>query len=721
MGFLNPALLFALAGIGVPILIHLLNRRQVRHVRWAAMRFLKASVDRNQRRLRVEDLILLALRCLVLALLALALARPALRKAEAGWLGIARPTLLLILDNSYSMSETDGAQSRFDLARTAAEQILDALPPGSPAAVFLASDIVRKPIPEPTTDGALLRKTLREARLSDRGTDLGSAIQEGVEMLGRMSGSRKELYLLTDGRSNGWQQRDQVAAVLAAEKERIAAHILLVGADQGTNVAITDLRPGTAPIPANQPIPFQIRVANFAPTAAGPIPLTLHVDSEPVADETALAQIEPGGSSSATLFVRFRNPGIHWVTATVAGDRLPADDRRTFAVRVVDQLRLLVVDGDPGSEPRNAESYYLRHALVPVAPLEQSRFHIQPTVIPASQLETTPLDPFAAVLLCNTSGLSDTAIQRLENHLARGGGVMLFPGDKSDLPFFNTRLFERAGFLPARIESARGDASNEREATTLQTSGYDHPLVERWNDPAAGTLASARFRRRFTLAPDSHPSASGNPMAGPPERILNFADGAPALMGRPWGRGRVLLFAAPADTAWSDLAVRPAFVPLLHRAIGWVAAGRDATLNLPVGGTFAAPLDPEFRDREAGVTLPDGSRDSARVETGDPETLARFDRIENAGPYEIAISGDPSWSQRFAAQSAPGESDLAAETPESLAALGARVLSWEPGVNLRELLRAERTGTELWLALALAALLAAAAETLLAERFSRSK
>ena len=76
MSFLNPIMLFGLAAVSVPIIIHLLNRRKFQKVVWAAMKFLQISVEQNQRRMRVEDMILLALRCLLLALLALALARP---------------------------------------------------------------------------------------------------------------------------------------------------------------------------------------------------------------------------------------------------------------------------------------------------------------------------------------------------------------------------------------------------------------------------------------------------------------------------------------------------------------------------------------------------------------------------------------------------------------------------------------------------------------------
>ena len=103
MSFLNPLLLFGIAAVSVPIIIHLLNRRKFRKVNWAAMKFVKLSIDQNQRRMRLEDLILLLLRCALLALLALALARPVMRQSESSFMGQAGVTSVLVLDNSFSM------------------------------------------------------------------------------------------------------------------------------------------------------------------------------------------------------------------------------------------------------------------------------------------------------------------------------------------------------------------------------------------------------------------------------------------------------------------------------------------------------------------------------------------------------------------------------------------------------------------------------------------
>lgn len=110
MAFLNPILLFGVLAVAVPIAIHLRNRRRVERVWWGAMRFLKAAVERNERRLRLEDLILLLLRCALVVLLALMLARPTLRESAAGVFGLSRVTAVIVVDVSGSMSGTDGVE-----------------------------------------------------------------------------------------------------------------------------------------------------------------------------------------------------------------------------------------------------------------------------------------------------------------------------------------------------------------------------------------------------------------------------------------------------------------------------------------------------------------------------------------------------------------------------------------------------------------------------------
>src|SRR5580704_9498374 len=125
MTFLNPFLLWGIGAIAAPIIIHMFMNRRIKPVVWAAMRFLQASVQKNQKRMNLEDLLLLALRCLIFILLALALARPIFKGPKGSTLVKGSETAVLLIDNSYSMGQNDGGSTRFDQARDVAERILD--------------------------------------------------------------------------------------------------------------------------------------------------------------------------------------------------------------------------------------------------------------------------------------------------------------------------------------------------------------------------------------------------------------------------------------------------------------------------------------------------------------------------------------------------------------------------------------------------------------------
>ena len=171
MAFLNPLLLFGLVFIVVPLVIHLLARQPNVRTSWAAMRFVRIAVERAQKDRSRKRGILLFLRCAFLVLIALALARPAWKRGGFNETGKGELATILLLDQSASMAQTDGAVSRFAKAQQAAAQVLDSLPSGSSVAVWLVSDGVRAVIPDPSRDLSLARQAIRKATRSDRGGD----------------------------------------------------------------------------------------------------------------------------------------------------------------------------------------------------------------------------------------------------------------------------------------------------------------------------------------------------------------------------------------------------------------------------------------------------------------------------------------------------------------------------------------------------------------------
>ena len=139
MTFLNPLLLLAAVGVGLPILAHLLNRHRVQHTPWAAMQFLNRNVRVRSTQLRLKDMLLLFLRCLAVLLLVLALSKPVMKQVDrwASAVGQRRAGVVIALDASYSMQHTNGTATRFDRALERINAIAETISPGDPVSLVL--------------------------------------------------------------------------------------------------------------------------------------------------------------------------------------------------------------------------------------------------------------------------------------------------------------------------------------------------------------------------------------------------------------------------------------------------------------------------------------------------------------------------------------------------------------------------------------------------------
>lgn len=731
MSFLNPLLLFGMAAVSVPIIIHLWNRRRFKKVVWAAMRFVQISVEKNKKRMDMEDLILLALRCLLLFLLALALARPAWRDSAAGAFGLAKVTSVILLDNSGSMGMSDGVETRFEQGRKAAEQIIDAMPAGSSVAIYLASDTAKPLLPEPTHDLNLARKVIREAQLSDRATEMFQPLEQAVETLKGRAAVQKEIYLITDGQNSGWGQLGDIQTLLtraqnSGKKENLQTHLVLVGRKEERNLGISDLSLASGLSPVNRPLRYEVAVANTGSTKVENVKVSIQVDDGAVADSVVIPEVPPGQTRNASLFARLETEGWHAVTAKIGQDQLPFDDQRVLSVRGIKDLSALLIDGDPGDEPREAETFFLRHAMTPVPFAEKADYFIRPRVVTAADLSGIRFDDYEVVVLANVSELTIAKAQLLERFVRRGGGLIVFPGPRTNPTFYNERLVRELKLLPAIIGDTVGDETQDEKFVHFQSKNYDHPIVSLWRNQTAGTIASARFYKYFQLIPPPESeSAEAENASNAPKVVLRYDDGNPAMVEQVVGMGRVVQFASTCDIRWNDIAVRPAFVPLLHRVMAAITQHQDRDANLPVGQPYQRRMNAELIGQDVTVVNPiheGDERDLEKIEMVNGNPAVVYANTDQNGLYQVSLDDPPTYL-KFAAQADPKESSLAELMEADLEEIRrvASVTRWGPMVDLRQAVEQQRVGAEFWLPLAILVLLVAGAETFLAQYFSRSK
>ena len=726
--FLNPLLLFGITAVSVPIIIHLLNRRKFERVVWAAMRFLHVSVEQNQRRIKIEDWLLLLCRCLLVALVALALSRPAL-SGSSGMFGATRVSAVILLDNSASMSAILGGDNKFEQGKKIADQVISSMPGGSSVSVMLASDVAAPLIEQPSFDLFGVRNAISKATLSDRASNLLPPLQKAIEVLNNQATVRKEIYLITDSQGLGWRQTGDIQKMLADAQKEIKTTVILVGGQELRNLSVSELRLASAMAPINQPLRFEVQVTNNGLAEVRGVPIKLSVDNDVSAEETTIDVIPGNSSKSISMFVRFKQDGPHLVTARLPRDSIPADDSRTIAIRAIKQVQALIVDGDPGREPRDSKAYFLHEALQPIDPLLREGYFVQTKTVTTSELEQTRLDEFDAVILANVIDISIPQVAALERFVKEGGGLVVFPGGNANVPFYNDQLFKRNRLLPAELGEAKGDPAQALKYWTLQAKDYDHPIVSLWSDAGAGTMTSARFYRIYDLTPGTEirmPELAKTVDIAPANVVVKFNDGSPAIMERPWGLGRVVLFSGGADTSWNDLPVRPKiFIPLMHRVLGSLLSRQDDTMNVRVGGKFIMKMPSDMLGRDAVITRIGDTKappETRRVEMLGNTPALMFDKTDIAAAYNVQLAGEAT-SFRFATQADPTESRLDPVSVEQLNQIAstANVVHWQEGTAISDLLKKDRIGTELWLPIAILALILATAETLIAHLFSKSK
>ena len=210
MTFINSILLLGLPAVAIPIIIHILNRRRATVVDWGAMKFLEESLASRNRRILIEEILLMALRCLLLAVLVFALARPLV---QTGRLLAAKAKdaqdVAIVLDGSLSMQLQTGGESNFDLAIAEARHVLKACRTGDAVAVILAGPTAQAIVPAPRSDLDEVARRLGELTPVGGSLDVLQAFQAAAAALAEGGNAVKKIVLITDGQRIGWDVGDR--------------------------------------------------------------------------------------------------------------------------------------------------------------------------------------------------------------------------------------------------------------------------------------------------------------------------------------------------------------------------------------------------------------------------------------------------------------------------------------------------------------------------------
>ncbi len=491
----NPWLLAGGAAVAAPILIHLLSRRRFRIVDWAAMDFLLDADKRNRRRIRLEHLLLMLLRCLIVLLIAMLVARPFLQPTGlASMLGSAvRTERIVILDNSPSMQLQVDNRNVFDRARRQLIQFIRTQAQERPddTLTLLTTSNPREPVIHGRyfDQAEELIAAIDPLSVSDTAADwvevfdaAAEAIDE-AEARGGGPGTRL-VQVISDLRRVDWIAEDDgdaragLSESLAASIERLAGRtqgmvLIDVGEPRSENLTIRSIEPREKTLVAEVPTHFEVTVANHGETEVQDLRVTVTVE-EAMPLVRFIDRIPPGGESAASFSFTFGEPGSASVAAEIEPDALPADNRRTCVARVRSGVNVMLVDGDPSSEYGEAETFFLARALRP--PGDAASGNVV-EVITEDQFANADLAEQQVLFLANLYQADPAQLEALKRWVEAGGGLVIFLGDQVDAQIYNDQLGPAgAGLLPSRLTRVMGD---ETERTWANPTGAaaNHPVM----------------------------------------------------------------------------------------------------------------------------------------------------------------------------------------------------------------------------------------------------
>jgi hypothetical protein len=569
LNFSSPFFLFGLLGMSIPILIHLLTRRQQKHVRFSAVYLLSQSQKRSIKKSNPNRLLLLLLRCLGIALLSLALAGPFFSFGDSeAFRSNAPSSYVFIVDDSFSMRSRIKEETIFESAILFLSNLLTKIPEGSEFSLILASQPARTG-QDWIAQKNSFAKLIHSLQPSYQTTDIGHALEKADQLLSTASNKEKNLILLTDLNENGWNKEvfSETSSLLNTPLQIFDFSTLTM---KKNLVSVESIDTRQEFLARSRILKIKTKIKNHSESNQR-LPVSLIFDKK--IEKETLIDIPAGQTISKEFSIPLRSADPIRGKIKVGEDILPTDNIRYFSHQPNRNIKVLVVDGDPGNVSHQSESFYLERAL---NPFSVSVSHIDPTVSTLAELPLRNLADFTVVIFANVRELPVGYELKLENFVLRGGALIFGMGDQVDAKYYNEKL---GNLLPVTLEAVQ-----RLKKTHLLFENNQHPVMRAFSAKTIKEMKEIPFHSIYTIQAREEKSF----------KVASwFTNKNPAILESDSGKGKVIIFLSSLDRDWNDFPIQPTFLPWIQRWTQYATRGLEnfSQQNLLIGETFTQKTD----------------------------------------------------------------------------------------------------------------------------------
>ncbi len=598
MGLFAPWFLAALAGLALPLYLHLLKKLKSTAKPVPSLMFFEARTQASSRHRRLDYLLLLSLRLLWLVLLILAFANPFINRNAVAL--ASNRLVLLVVDNSFSMR----AGTRLSDAKDGAISVLSGK--GAARVQVAAFGSQLRLMTQPIEDQSALRAAVQAIQPGDSHGNFGE-LARAVRAMAESVHAPIELHLFSD------MQHGDLAATFSdmalPANVKLVTHAVVTKAQPNWTVESVDA-PGQVWGKDAKPVHVQAVIAGYG-TPAAQRTVSLVVNGKTTAAKTVAV---PANGRATVDFPALEVPyGFSRCEVKIdAADTLPADDLRRFAVERSDPQKALLIHnyGD------NRSPLYVGAALSAAA---QSAFSLES--INVNEAADRRPSNYAFIVLSDLNSLPSLLENSLTQYVRSGGSLLIAAGTsaggRSQIPIFGAHIIETRDYSRAPDRYMAVGSSDSSYPAVAKANGW--PGV------------------KFFYALDVDPGGGAGSDKGPARVIVRLADQTPLLLEKRIGEGRVVLLTSGLDNLTNDFPLNPAFVPFIEQTARYLAGSErqggarpvDAYLELRI----AAEQSPA-QTQGVEVTDPEGKRPLTLGEAASAQSF----QLTEAGYYQIRLA-----------------------------------------------------------------------------------
>ena len=569
MTFLNPAILFGLLAASIPVLIHLFNLRKLKKIEFSTLAFLKELQKNRIRKIKLKQWLLLALRVLIILLLVLAFARPTLEGvAIGGTTSAAKTTAVFILDDTFSMSVVDAKGSYLNQAKESIKELIKNLQEGDEAALILVSG-ENKEDTKPSTNLTDFIKRVDAAEPSYSSGYLHDAIVRASEILTESNNFNKEIYIFSDFQKSKISKEGSLSDLSKLLDNKIKIYSFDYGGKGIYNFGIDDIKVETQIFEKDKPVVFNVTVTNYSSTKVSNLVVSLFINDERTAQQSV--SLHPGASSVLTMESLIKKTGYNNVFAEIEDDEIMQDNKRYTSIFIPKKIPMMIFYDD------EADTKFVDLALTSSG--NNETFNISHKSM--KQLLSVNLNQYDVVFII---GSETTDSERLKQYVGNGGGLFLFPGNKTTPEDFQKML--NAFNLPV-VQGSFGEVGKDNNSVSFDKVEFNHPLFSNlFNEQTKKKIESPDIYHHLRIDPQ-----------GRGINIITLMNGSSFLSEYKFGEGKILVLNTSPVLSWSDLPLKGIFPPLINKSVFYLAsknkeeekyfAGDAVNLNLTnksVGG-----------------------------------------------------------------------------------------------------------------------------------------